>query len=78
MSRPTALQRAQADAAHTKALTTYAEITMAVEVVDGVTTRECARFGPDGEIARALIALSVALEQARRDAETRVRKTEGR
>ena len=56
-----------------QALTTYAEIVMAGDVLDGVATREYARFGPDSEIGAALIALSVALVQVRCAAEARAR-----
>lgn len=71
--RPTSKQRADADATHTQALTTYAEIVMAGDVLDGVTTREYARFGPGSEIAAALTALSGALVRVRCAAETRAR-----
>lgn len=74
MSRPTATQRAQVQAQQMKAHTTYAEIAMAVDVLDGVASREYARFGPGSEIAGQLVRVGVLLEQVRRDAEARARE----
>lgn len=74
MSRPTALQRAQADAAHTKALTTYAEITMVAEALSGVITREYNRFGATSPIGDELARVGILLGYVRQDAEARVRE----
>lgn len=72
MSRPTAMERAQADAKHIKSLTAYAEICMVQEALDGVITRELSRFG-DSEVHYHLKAIGVYLERVRQEAETRTR-----
>jgi len=73
VSRPTALQRAAADAQRLKAHATYSEIRMTVDVLDGVITREYARFGPDSELAGQLMRINALLAMVRQDAETRAR-----
>lgn len=74
MSRPTAMQRAQASAEHMRSVSTYAEICMVQESLEGVVLRECSRFGEGSDIYAALTTISVHLESARQNAEARTRQ----
>jgi hypothetical protein len=73
VSRPTAGQRAAAEAQRLKAQATYTEIRMLVDVLDGVVTRECARFGPSSDIAGQLARVGALLSSVLPGAETRAR-----
>jgi hypothetical protein len=73
VSRPTAMRRAEVEAQRLKANATYTEIRMTVDVLDGVITREHARFGPDSELAGQLMRISALLAMVRQDAESRAR-----
>jgi hypothetical protein len=73
MSRPTATERAQAEATHIKAVSTYAEIGLAVEMIDALIGREHVRFGANSDVWAQLMEVSQHLVQAHHDAEKRAR-----
>jgi hypothetical protein len=71
MSRPTAAQRAQNDAQHTKAVSTYAEVALLTDAVNHAITRESNRFSEDSEVAKLLYAAFASLIDARTYAQVR-------